>query len=267
MKPANLIIDLLRTYKDKGLDVKKIMETGLLFNFSENLIRVSLSRLVSKGVIEKQQRGIYRLSQAAHPINDFTEMWRLGEERCRPWLNNKWICIHSPSLLSKKCLWVLSVTGFRQVREKFWIRPDNLQFENHSMGEFLHEMGLTKDIVKVSDATLDIDTAQSWFKLFDMDQMEQDYSEMDAKLKASQTRLSALPLKAAKRESFHLGGEAIALLATDPQIPTEYHASKTRPVLWKTLQSYDLYGREIWSLSPESQALSIPTQGLLPTAN
>lgn len=267
MKPANLIIDLLRTYKDKGINVKVIMETGLLFNFSENLIRVSLSRLVSRDIVEKQQRGIYRLSRAAHPINDFTEMWRLGVARCKPWLNNKWICIHSPSLFSKRCLWILSVMGFRPVREKFWIRPDNLQFENCSLDTFLHQMGLTRDILLVSDATLDINTSQSWFALFDMGQMENDYSEMEAKLKASQTRLSALSLNAAKKESFHLGGEAIALLATDPQIPTEYQASKTRQTLWETLQSYDLYGREIWSLSPETQPLSTPTQGLLPTVN
>ena len=267
MKPSNLIIDLLRTYKEKGLDVKSIMETGSLFNFSENLIRVSLSRLVSKNIVEKQQRGIYRLSQASHPINDFAEMWRLGEDRCKPWLDNKWMCVHCPSPLSKKCLWVLHINGFRTVSEKLWIRPDNLQ---QAMGEFrnlLHLMGLSTDTIFISDATLAGQVGQSWFNQFDLDQMELDYAEMQAKLKTSQIRLSALPLHAAKKESFHIGGEAIALLACDPLIPSEYHTTNNRQKLWETLRSYDQFGREIWSLSPESQPVTIPTQGLMPSNN
>jgi hypothetical protein len=219
---------------------------------------------VTKNIIEKQQRGFYRISKAAHPINDFTEKWRLGEARCKPWSNNKWICIHSTTSLTKKSLWVLRIHGFRKISEKLWVRPDNVNFSNGSCGDFLHQMGLNKDIILITDANLENESCQAWFDQFDLAQLEQSYSDMQLKLATSQIRLSALPLKSAKKESFNIGGEAISLLATDPLIPAEYHTSAKRQKLWKTLQSYDLYGREIWSLSPESQPLTTPTQGLLP---
>ncbi|MBT7541356.1 MAG: PaaX family transcriptional regulator, partial [Gammaproteobacteria bacterium] len=40
--------------------MRNIMRTGAMFGFSENLMRVSLSRLAAKGTVENFKRGYYR---------------------------------------------------------------------------------------------------------------------------------------------------------------------------------------------------------------
>ena len=86
MKPSAIILDLLRTYTHRGTAVKNIMATGAMFDFSENVMRVNLSRLVTKGTVENFKRGHYRLTNRTDPVNDFVEAWRLGESR----VNGRW---------------------------------------------------------------------------------------------------------------------------------------------------------------------------------
>ena len=54
MKPANFILDLLRTYKRRGTSARNIMASAKFFDFSDNLIRVTLSRLVARGIIKNR---------------------------------------------------------------------------------------------------------------------------------------------------------------------------------------------------------------------
>ena len=262
MKPSTLILDLLRTYSDRGADVKTIMETGELFSYSKNLMRVSLSRLLAKNVVEKIQRGQYRLCASTNPINTFTERWRLGEERTKPWLNSEWICVHTPEALSKRGDWVLNINGFRLVSKKLWIRPDNLAFEDSTPEEFLREMGLDQNTIFMNAAKLASTTADLWFAFFDTESLDKDYMYMQNKLEASLQNLSLLPIDTAKRESFHLGGEAITLLANDPLIPKQVHATTKQMKLWRTLKSYDQLGRKIWSHADSSLPQTTPTQSI-----
>ena len=79
MKPANLILSLLRTYQHQGTSVKNIMDTGAMFGFNQNMMRVNLSRLVTRGLVVNTGRGHYRICEVADPVNQFVENWRAGE--------------------------------------------------------------------------------------------------------------------------------------------------------------------------------------------
>ncbi|MBT3832436.1 MAG: PaaX family transcriptional regulator, partial [Gammaproteobacteria bacterium] len=70
MKPGNFILDLLRTYGQKGTSAQNLMSSSRMFNFSENLIRVTLSRLAARGLIENFERGHYRLAELSDPITE-----------------------------------------------------------------------------------------------------------------------------------------------------------------------------------------------------
>ncbi|MCH7744410.1 MAG: PaaX family transcriptional regulator, partial [Proteobacteria bacterium] len=52
MKPSGVILDLLRTYQQQGTSARNIMATGKMFGFNENAMRVNLSRLASRQIIE-----------------------------------------------------------------------------------------------------------------------------------------------------------------------------------------------------------------------
>ncbi len=93
-RPGDVILDLLRSARGRRQSVSALVERGALFGFSENTIRVTLSRLMSRGRIESPGRGEYRLSPETDALNDFVERWRLGEDRVRAWQPGHWLLAH-----------------------------------------------------------------------------------------------------------------------------------------------------------------------------
>ena len=47
------------------------MSSSRMLKFDENLIRVTISRLVERGFIENFERGLYRLTKLSDPITEF----------------------------------------------------------------------------------------------------------------------------------------------------------------------------------------------------
>jgi len=262
MKPAALILDLLRTYSDKGTSVKTIMSTGRMFGFSENLIRVNLSRLVTKNTVENFRRGYYRLSHASDPVNDFVERWRLGEQRRKTWVESTWNCIHINTPLTSRGAWALTNNGFREVVDNLWIRPDNLSLEAKALKQLLLRLGLQDSAVMISGARVDETISDLWYDNFNLKDLDQTYTKMIQKLNRSLTGLRNLPIEAAKKESFNLGGSAISLLVKDPLIPEQYYPADNRINLWQTMLRYDEQGRNVWASKPAELPDAIPTSRL-----
>ena len=69
-KPSDFILDLLRTYGQKGTSTQNLMPSSRMLKFDENLIRVTLSRLVARGLIENFERGLYRLTKLSDSITE-----------------------------------------------------------------------------------------------------------------------------------------------------------------------------------------------------
>ena len=70
-KPCNFILDLLFTYGQKSTSTQNLMPNSRALKFDENLTRVTLSRLVARGLIENLERGLYRLTKLSDPITEF----------------------------------------------------------------------------------------------------------------------------------------------------------------------------------------------------
>ena len=70
------------------------MSAGRLFGFTENTLRVTLSRLVSRGTLTNPRRGYYQLSKGTDELNRFVDDWRQGESRTRPWNPGQWLICH-----------------------------------------------------------------------------------------------------------------------------------------------------------------------------
>ena len=70
-QPCNFILDLLRTYGQKSTSTQNLMPSSGALKFDENLTRVTLSRLVARGLIENLERGLYRLTKLSDPITEF----------------------------------------------------------------------------------------------------------------------------------------------------------------------------------------------------
>ncbi|MDG1206814.1 MAG: hypothetical protein P8N51_15705 [Pseudomonadales bacterium] len=259
MKPSSVILDLLRTFPDRGASAKLILATGKMFGISDNAIRVNLSRLTSKCVIDKLDRGHYRISQQSTPLNDFVEEWRLGEKRRKSWKKNSWLCLVMDSNLSVECRRNVGYLGFRKIQPGLWVRPDNLKLESADLLKRLRNLGIPSNVILLAASQFAEDNAEQWFGFFNIEQLDQQYADMNQRLHDSLAKLTNQTNDAAKKETFLLGGAAIQMLIKDPLIPEQIQAPAMREALWQTMLEYDKYGRDIWAAKLKDAPIIIPT--------
>lgn len=259
IKPASVILDLLRTYAERGTSVANIMATGAMFSFSDNRMRVGLSRLVAKQTIENFRRGFYRLSKATDPFNAFIDQWKLGEARIVPW-EHRWLLVHrsghmAPPKIAKGD-WALTNHGFREINKGCWIRPDNIALNPDELEKQLHHLGLENDAMLASAAKLNLQWQHHWLGQIAPEKLTKRYHLMSTRLALSLVELPKLSRAAGMKSSFQLGSQAIELLATDPLLPAELLDTIPRAALWQLLHNYDRVGRQLWASANDGVGLS-----------
>ena len=93
----SLILDLLSTLPPRHpVPVGALVRAGAIFDLGENCVRVALARLRTRGLVESDERGLYRLGAAAHAVNRQVRSWRSIEDAVGPW-DGSWIAVdHEP---------------------------------------------------------------------------------------------------------------------------------------------------------------------------
>lgn len=260
-KPAAVLMDMLRGAPEVGRNAAYLINIGRLFNFSENTVRVTLSRLVARGLLENPQRGSYRLAATTDPINEFVERWRLGEARVSPWQPGRWLIAHAETL-PERAGWALNAFGFREVRQQLFARPDNLAESLDEAREQARGIGVSTDIL-IMQTSLAAPHTDGWMDAWKIPQLNHDYQTLTQQLQQSQARLSTLPVDAARLECFKLGGIGIHRLAKDPLLPAQFVDVQgvdvqARRALHATMISYDAAGKAIWANSRREKDNSLP---------
>ena len=129
---------LLRSTKSTAWPVKKLIEVADMFSIGESAVRVTLSRLVSHGLIETIEPASYVMTSGYDPVRNWIDDWKKGEERITDW-NGQWLCIHPPMKIRKTDRQALGKAahrlGFRIVQDRMWARPDNLTMTLERMNE------------------------------------------------------------------------------------------------------------------------------------
>ena len=272
VKPASVILDLLHSHTGHAGSVRSIMSAGRLFGFTENTLRVTLSRLVSRGTLANPRRGYYQLSEGTNELNRFVDAWRQGESRTRPWTSGQWLICHwegkplaeqnadntATRGSSSKTRWALESLGFREVRRGLWARPDNLTLELSLLRVRLHSLCLDSHALILGPCLIDSETEDAWRSAWHVDTLEQGYRSALKRLERSIRVLDALPKQQAKLESFTLGGEVIHLLAKDPLLPREWLDTRDRANLWQAMLRYDQKGKEVWAEPEDHSPAQLP---------
>jgi len=254
-RPSDVILDLMRGRSAKGLSAGYLIEACSLFGFKDNTVRVTLSRLQARGLIDSPERGIYRLAATADPVNEFVERWRDGERRVREWRAGDWIVVHLPGV-DGHAFWALDALGFREVRETLFARPDNLDLLRDQLQQMARRIGLPADALFVYGEVSE--DAQRWRQVWNCSAVEAGYAEMQQRLQISAQRLSNLSRDDARLESFRLGGEAINLLAKDPLLPGQWVDINLRRSLWQQTIDYERQGKRIWAYSRSTSSDVFP---------
>ena len=97
----SLLLDVLRSTKSTAWPVKKLIEVANMFSIKESAVRVTLSRLVSRGLIETDERGSYLMTSAYDPVRNWIDDWQKGEDRLTDW-SGQWLCVCPPIKIRKK---------------------------------------------------------------------------------------------------------------------------------------------------------------------
>lgn len=255
-RPAAVMLDLLRSADGHEYSAQALIRFGAVFGFPENRVRVTLSRLLSRGLIESPERGRYRLAAQGDRLHGFVERWRLGEARMRPWTRGQWLFAHPQGEVAGSH-WALDALGFREVRNGLWARPDNLAIATDALTQLGAEIGLAADVL-IFPGRVDDEAAAVWTRVWHVGALEEAYADLCERLEKSAERLEALPLAEAMLESFTLGGEVVHRLAKDPLLPEELIDVSDRARLSAAMLDYDALGRRVWTQAGEDAPLATP---------
>jgi phenylacetic acid degradation operon negative regulatory protein len=238
------------------MPVSALVAAGALFDIAENSVRVTVTRLLASGQVERDERGRYRLGAEADPVDRQVRAWPDLSRRTRAWKGG-WIAVHlSPGTrergaAAKLRARALRFKGFEPLRPSLAIRPDNLRGGLDTLRGELGALGLDAGgpgeplVFAMSglDAASD-DVARS---LWSTDELRAAYDRSRAMLEQSLSELPALDEGAAMVESYLLGGRVLRQLVLDPLLPDEILPGETRTALVETMRRYDTVGRRSWA--------------------
>ncbi len=250
-RPAHsLVMDLLSAMPD-GLPVAVLIDACAILGVTANNVRVSLTRLKRRKLIEAIDRGVSRLGPAAKAVNDEVRAWRHIETLVSSW-DGSWIAVHSGALprsersATKTQQRAFRLLGFRELSKDLHVRPNNLRRGVAATRMRLHELGLDARSLVFRLAELDGDAHGQAVALWDASGLAHGYRDMTTRLCEAEKELARAPLRTAAREVFALGGEAIRMLATDPLLPEPIVDAGSRRRLVEAMCRFDIFGRKRW---------------------
>lgn len=248
--PKSLVLDMLRVARPRAMPVAAFVTVGELLGLKENAIRVAITRLVRKNLLQSDDRGWYEFAAGAAPVSEHVEQWRLGEKRTQPWQGD-WVAVWLPRGADRSerrhSLKALRLLGLREGLDSMWVRPNNLAAPFDALSHQLETLGLESGAEPFLASHFESSLTQRWqTKLWPTRQLNRGYADALADLRRSSEKLGDMPLEKALVESYLLGGEAIRVLATDPLLPCEMVDTDARGALSEAMLAYDALGRRSW---------------------
>jgi phenylacetic acid degradation operon negative regulatory protein len=253
-RPAakSLVLDLLSTLPRGAMPVRTLVDAGALFGLAGNNVRVALARLLASGLVERDDRGLYRLGARAEGVSRQVASWRTVDERVRPW-DGGWIGVHTAGLprgdrrAARLRTRAFRLLGFRTLACGLEVRPDNLVGGVATVREQLVRLGLDAATPVFALGQLDPATDARARRLWHPLALRAGYRKMRTALAESEKRIADLTVEAAMTESFRLGGEAIRQIVLDPLLPEPIVPAAERAALVAALRRYDRLGRSCWA--------------------
>ncbi len=246
-----LVIDFLSNRYPREMSVQEITGVGAALGFSEQSLRMALTRLVEGAVAVNPGRGRYRLSPSGEAMRQEVRKWRNLGELAKPW-SGAWIGVfdaavpRSDRAALRRHERAMRLRGFRELQAGLWIRPANLRDSVAELREHLRALGLHPAALVVGLHDLAEDARAKATGLWDTAAMLATYRALTQELRAGKVKLARLPLDTAAAESMVLGRDVIRHINLDPVLPEELMPNPALATLVRTMTDYDQQAREIW---------------------
>jgi phenylacetic acid degradation operon negative regulatory protein len=246
-----LVIDFLSNRYPREMSVQEITGVGIALGFSEQSLRMALTRLVEQAVATNTGRGRYRLSPSGETMRLEVRKWRHLDELARPW-SGAWIGVfdaaapRSDRAALRRHERAMRLRGFRELQAGLWIRPANLRDSVAELRAHLRALGLHPAALVVGLNDLDDDARAKATRLWDTDAMIATYRALTDELIVSKGKLERMPLDTAAAQSMVLGRDVIRHINLDPVLPEELMPQSALATLVRTMAEYDQVARQIW---------------------
>jgi phenylacetic acid degradation operon negative regulatory protein len=246
-----LVIDFLSNRYPREMSVQEIAGVGIALGFTEQSLRMALTRLVEQAVAANTGRGRYRLSPSGETMRLEVRKWRNLGELARPW-SGAWIGVfdaavpRSDRAALRRHERAMRLRGFRELQGGLWIRPANLRDSVPELRAHLRALGLHPAALVVGIQELDDDARAKATGLWDTDAMIATYRALTDELIASRGKLERIGLDRAAAESMVLGRDVIRHINLDPVLPEELMPQNALTNLIRTMAEYDQVARQIW---------------------
>ena len=246
-----LVLDFLSNRYPREMSAQEITGVGAALGFSEQSLRMALTRLVEGAVAVNPVRGRYRLSPSGEAMREEVRKWRNLGELAKPWAG-AWIGVfdaavpRSDRAALRRHERAMRLRGFRELQAGLWIRPANLRDSVAELREHLRALGLHPAALVVGLHDLAEDARAKATGLWDTAAMLARYRALTEELLASKIKLARLPLDTAAAESMVLGRDVIRHINLDPMLPEELMPNRALATLVRTMTDYDQQARQIW---------------------
>lgn len=251
LNAKSFIIDLLLASGGQTLSIKQLVSAAHILNISENNTRVAVTRLCQEKMIESVARGQYKLTTNAERWGSIIIHRNHGLRRTKAW-NQHYLAVLTTHLgrtdrtaLNRREK-ILKHTGFRELETGFFVRPDNLNLTLDELKKELTQQGLESAATLMQVAQFDAATQTRTSTLWDTQKLNQRYEKYSLQLKqwlAHAQNMNPLDLA---RESFLLGRETIALMLTDPLLPSPLVDTARREDFFQAVLQLDQIGQQTW---------------------
>jgi phenylacetic acid degradation operon negative regulatory protein len=246
-----LVIDFLSNRYPREMSVQEIAGVGNALGFSEQSLRMALTRLVEQSVAANPGRGLYRLSPSGEAMRDEVRKWRNLDDLAKPW-SGGWIGVFDAAIprsdraALRRHEGAMRLRGFRELQAGLWVRPANLRDSVAELREHLRALGLHPGALVVGLNDLDDEARAKATSLWDTAAMLARYRSLADELIASKRKLERIPLDTAAAESMVLGRDVIRHINLDPVLPEELMPQRALSNLIRVMSDYDQNARQIW---------------------
>lgn len=250
LTPKKLLEGFLRAADPDPVSIKSLLAVGELLGFSNNAIRVAISRLCAKELVTSDARSCYRLTDKTFAVSKFVERWRIGENRVRPW-QGQWVCCHLPQGMQRternQSQKSLTWHGFKNGLSGIYLRPDNLNLSITELSNQLIETGLTQQATLFRASDFSGEQALLWPSLWNTRELESTYQQLHDQLRKSYHHFHDMEPTESLPESLILGGDTLRTLALDPLLPQEMLDVTLRQTLTTMMIRYEELCRTAWT--------------------
>jgi phenylacetic acid degradation operon negative regulatory protein len=232
------------------MPVAALVAAAELFGIDGNALRVALARLLARELVVRDERGRYRLAEAALAVSARVSAWRRLSERLRPW-RGEWVMVHglraSGGRRADQEERARRLLGLAELTREVAVRPNNLRGGVAEVRDQLRALAAGPDVMVAALSSLDAHTEQRVRGLWDTSALVEGYRSSRRTLQHSALKLARLSSERRLVESFLVGGRVLRQLTLDPLLPEPMIQVEERKALVDELRGYDDLGRAQWA--------------------